>query len=470
MEQEQDHPAPRPDEDGARPEAMSYEQWCAYMGSANGNGDAGQSEKPRKPTITKDSKGLEKALQELGYEYRYNLRAQHFEVRFYEDRTWLEINDRKDATLREVIAERFAFPASKKQQQKETGQAQTAAHFGRVSWQDSINALADRSEVDPFAEWLAELPQWDQRPRLTGWLRMVFDIEESEPGTAEHSLVSWASRTLLLGPIARAFMPGYKLDEMVVLIGPQGCGKSTAIRWLLPPDERDEWFDDGLHLAALRKEQAEALQGVVYLEAAEMAGGGRAELESLKAFLSRTNDRARLAYRHNPESLPRRAVIVGTSNDRQPLPNDPSGNRRFVPVVVRALPGGAGAVREYLDEHRVQLWAEARYIWAHREELNVHPWLPPELVDVQTEATTDHRRSDELLENKLNEWLVMSRPENFELGEVAWHVGLISAPGEASKMARRDALRLAAALRNAGFEKRRKRVAGGRTYVWSRAD
>ena len=119
-----------------------------------------------------------------------------------------------------------------------------------------------------------------------------------------------------------------------VLIGPQGIGKSSALRLALPPDHPG-WFADGLNLAAFPKERAEALQGRVIVEVAEMAGSTRAELESLKSFLSRTDDGSvRLAYRRNPETLLRRCIIVGTTNDPNPLPNDPSGNRRFVPVVL----------------------------------------------------------------------------------------------------------------------------------------
>ena len=99
------------------------------------------------------------------------------------------------------------------------------------------------------------------------------------------------------------------------MIGAQGVGKSTALRCLLPP-EHPEWFSDGLRLSADDKVRAEALQGRVIVEAAEMAGSTRAERESLKAFLSRTDDGSvRLAFRRNPETLLRRCVIAGTSNE-----------------------------------------------------------------------------------------------------------------------------------------------------------
>ena len=75
-----------------------------------------------------------------------------------------------------------------------------------------------------------------------------------------------------------------KLAEMPVLVGAQGIGKSALLRNLFPPEYADDWTTDGLHLAADPKVRAEALQGRVVVEAGEMAGANRADLESLKSF------------------------------------------------------------------------------------------------------------------------------------------------------------------------------------------
>ena len=120
------------------------------------------------------------------------------------------------------------------------------------------------------------------QPRLDSWLGEVFRTDSG------CELTKWASVFVLLGAVWRTYEPGTKLDEMPVLNGEQGCGKSTALRLLLPP-EHPEWFADGLHLASDPRTRVEALQGRVIVEASEMAGITRAELESLKAFLSRTD-------------------------------------------------------------------------------------------------------------------------------------------------------------------------------------
>ena len=284
----------------------------------------------------KDAAALEAALDKAGVRLRFNIRAQRTEMSRDGD-PWQEMTDRSTADLRREIAERFQYST--------TSRGPSQLHFGDASWKLWTDALLHRRECDPFKEWLDGLPTWDRLERARHWLSDVFEVENEG-----NQLVSWASQFILLGAVTRSYEPGTKLDEMPVLIGPQGIGKSTALRLTLPPD-MPELFADGLHLAGNPKERTEALQGRVIVECAEMAGSTRAELESLKAFLSRVDDGSvRLAYRHNPETMLRRCIIVGTTNAPEPLPNDPSGNRRFVPVVLTS--GDVGRLRAYLDHNR----------------------------------------------------------------------------------------------------------------------
>ena len=74
---------------------------------------------------------------------------------------------------------------------------------------------------------------------------------------------------------------------------------------------------------------------------------------------------------------------MGTTNDPQPLPNDPTGNRRFVPIDIATREGGTPALRSYLDKHRTQLWSEAKWLWNHRQHHEQTPWLPDRLKTVQ---------------------------------------------------------------------------------------
>ena len=354
---------------------------------------------------------------------------------------WAASNDRLEARIREDIAFKFVTGKGGKEPLK----------FGRDTWPLSLNAMLHKRETDPFKEWLESLNPWGGDQRLKHWLGDVFRVDDA------CELTRWASTFILLGAVWRTYRPGTKLDETPVLIGEQGSGKSTALRWLLPR-EHPEWFADGLHLASDPKTRAESLQGRVIVEAAEMAGSNRAELESLKAFLSRTDDGAvRLSYRRDPETMLRRCVIVGSTNVSDCLPNDPTGNRRFVAVTVHATDDGASGVRQFLDTYRGQLWAEA----LHRYHQGEHARLPDELKHLQRDSNEGHRRRDDILENKLASWLG-SAPAYFTLQQAALGVGW------STDLSMRDQFRLGAALTSAGYHKTRLSKGGKRIMAWSK--
>ena len=150
------------------------------------------------------------------------------------------------------------------------------------------------------------------------------------------------------------------------MIGAQGIGKSTFVAHLFPDKFRREFFTDNFSFADDDKARIEALLGFAIVEVSELAGMRRADLEALKAFVSRDTDNKRLAYARNQITIPRRCVFVGTTNSQTPLPSGDE-NRRFVPI--RLLGGDAAFIREYMNENRERLWAEARdkYILRNQE-------------------------------------------------------------------------------------------------------
>ena len=324
--------------------------------------------------------------------------------------------------------------------------------FGRDRWGEVLNALLHRRRVDPFKVWLEALPPWDGETRLDFWLGHVFTI-----GDINEDLLSWASRSVLMGVVTRTFHPGEKHDEMVVLVGPQGIGKSTAWAWLLPGEpERSRWFSDGLSFHDDQKAKAEALQGMVLVEASEMTGSTKAEVETIKKFLSRTNDNIRLTYRRDPSPLLRRCMIVGTTNDPRCLPNDSSGNRRFLPVP--CLAGDPAKTRAYLDEHREQMWAEA----VHRARTNHETaYLPDSLKGAQSELTEQYRAVDEVAEEVIGAWLDKNPPA-VTANQIA--SGVNWTPDS------RSIYRITTVLKQMGYT--RSRVSGGvsRTWMWNPPD
>ena len=392
--------------------------------------------------------GLIKALEWVGVDVRFNERSARMELQDAIEAqagrpNWESSDDLKGDELREVIADTCLYPGAK-------GPARL--QFGRDRWGEVLNALLHRRRVDPFKVWLEALPPWDGETRLDFWLGHVFTI-----GDINEDLLSWASRSVLMGVVTRTFHPGEKHDEMVVLVGPQGIGKSTAWAWLLPGEpERSRWFSDGLSFHDDQKAKAEALQGMVLVEASEMTGSTKAEVETIKKFLSRTNDNIRLTYRRDPSPLLRRCMIVGTTNDPRCLPNDSSGNRRFLPVP--CLAGDPAKTRAYLDEHREQMWAEAIHRVREKRET---AYLPDSLKSAQAELTEQYRAVDEVAEEVIGTWLD-ENPIAVTANKIA--NGINWTPDS------RSVYRITTVLKQLGYT--RSRVSGGvsRTWMWNPPD
>jgi predicted P-loop ATPase len=210
---------------------------------------------------------------------------------------------------------------------------------------------------------------WDGVPRIDRWLIDYAAAEDS-------SYVRAASRAMLVAAVRRARLPGCKCDQMPVLEGPQGCGKSAALRLLAV---KGEWFSDVPLTDSDTRRIIEATQGKWIVEASELTqlleraaddeemrkiAPERRPTLDLKAFLSRTHDEARMAYAREVSRVPRPFVMVGTTSV-SPYLADAAGARRIWPIRVGYfdLPRLAGI--------RDQLWAEAAIAEAGGESIDL---------------------------------------------------------------------------------------------------
>ena len=382
-------------------------------------------------------RGLEAALKHLCVETRYNTRAGRIEIRRGKP-TWTPIDDRREASLREAIRHDCMF--------KRRDETLVAAKFSDSDWRLSLHATVMLREVDPVRVWLDGLPTWDGTLRLDSLLGDLWGC------TGE--LATWASRYLVLGAIQRTLKPGCLLREIPVLIGGQGAGKSGLI-WALSSDR--QWHSDGLDFTDRTQARIESTLGKLYVEASEMAGT-RQEVEGIKAYISRRSDYVRLAYAHHPEDRPRRFVIIGTANDSGTgvLPQDASGNTRFVPVQIDAERSLVGAVEPWIRERRDQLFAEAlvRYRAGERANLGV------EYRDAQADAIEQHERVDAGMQERL---------ASIEIPPATTLRDIVRLLGEPATYIDRNAHRLEQALTRRGYRPDGRRGEDGQTLrVWRR--
>ena len=204
---------------------------------------------------------------------------------------------------------------------------------------DCVSRVARDNPRHPVRDYLAGLA-WDRRERLTHWL---LDYLGADGPPAYLEAVGPA---FLVSAVARVMRPGCQADHVLVLEGPQGTGKTSAVRILGRP-----WIAEGIPDLA-NKDAALHLAGVWLVELSELAGMRRSEVEHVKAFLSRNVDRYRPPYGRRTVDEPRQCVFVATTNEAAYL-RDPTGNRRFWPVRCTNIDLAA------LERDRDQLLAEA---------------------------------------------------------------------------------------------------------------
>src|SRR3984893_9713188 len=208
---------------------------------------------------------------------------------------------------------------------------------GRDVAQAAIDGVARDRSFHPIRDYLHDL-EWDRHPRLGTWTSAFL-------GAAGTPYTSEVGIKCLLSAVARVMQPGCKVDSVPILEGPQGVGKSSALRALFGPWFTDEIADLGSKDAALQT------QGAWLIELAELDSLHRAEISKIKAFLSRTTDRFRPPYERRVIENPRQCVFAGTTNSEAYL-KDETGGRRFWPIRVREIDlDGLGAARD-------QLWAQ----------------------------------------------------------------------------------------------------------------
>ena len=204
---------------------------------------------------------------------------------------------------------------------------------------DALIAVAHQSIISPVRHYLEEL-HWDGQPRIGTWLTIYC-------GAADTTFVGAAGQAWLISAVARALDPGCKADCALILEGPQGAGKSSALRTLAGP----AWFFDGLRDFA-SKDASSGLRGKWIIELPELAAMRRTDVELVKAFLSRSEERYR-----PPTAATRCSSRAAASS---PAPPTAATTSPTTPATAGSGRSPVGTIDlDALARDRDQLWAEA---------------------------------------------------------------------------------------------------------------
>ena len=282
--------------------------------------------------------------------YGHNLRLNEMtgKPEWYDVRqkTWREWTDAQESEARAYFEDNYGM-------------------YSQVKLSDALAIYFKDHKVNPMLRILESM-EWDGKPRVEHFLRDVMKAEDSP-------YIRECSRLIFAGGIHRAYEPGCKFDDMIVLIGGQAAGKSTIVRWL----NLDENFFREIKTIS-GKEGIETIRGVWIGEVAELMAMTRVkEAEAVKAYITSQEDSYRPPYGKHVQTIPRRCMFIGTTNNPQFL-TDKTGNRRFYPVKVQSyaykLYDNEEAVKEYIR----QAWAEAVHMY---KEGKLQPFAKKDVLE-----------------------------------------------------------------------------------------
>ena len=214
------------------------------------------------------------------------------------------------------------------------------------------------SEYNPAQAFLTTLPKWDGQNHIARIFGRIPGISSEQLNYLtiwlRSAVAHWLQMDMLHG------------NECVpTFIGAQGCGKTTFVRRLLPPELR-EYYLDHLNLSnKFDKEMALTNNLIVNLD--ELEAIGVKQQSKLKQTLSVSKVNGRPIFGRTQQDRPRFASFVATTNNPHPL-TDPTGSRRYICI---QIPDGH-LINNEGDIDYQQLYAQVVY---ELQELKAPYWF-----------------------------------------------------------------------------------------------
>lgn len=313
-----------------------------------------------------------------------------------------------------------------------------AQYEGLETWDADIRRYLDSDRIpayNPVEEYLWNIGPWDGKDRI-GLLagRVVCDRPEA-----------WRQRfhTWFLSMVAhwQGIDRKHANSTVPLLIGDQGCGKSTFCASLLPRDLSD-YYTDSIDLSN-RREAERALNRFLLINMDEFDSISPSYQGFMKHIIQKAVVQSRVPYGSVTEQLRRYATFIATSNNFDLL-TDPTGSRRFICVEVKGIIDNRQPIdyRQLYAQAVAELQQGARYWFSHEEE---------------AEITNDNRRFQRVPLEEESFHLHFHRPANGEKYEELTCVEIlerIKKHQKSFKYTDKTAMRLGRMLK-AGFDCRR---------------
>lgn len=243
----------------------------------------------------------------------------------------------------------FATKLSVKIEESFRGPKGGAIVFTEPNIQKMIDLIAQENAFHPVVDYVNSLPIWDRTPRIEKVIKEILGAEEKP-------LFQVFIKKFFISLIARPLNPGMQKDEVFILFGDQGIGKTTFFRII-----GGKWHsDDSINLRDVGRAY-DTINSCWLYEFSELGSLKKGDNDSVKLFLSKKFDKIRKAYDRRQSYWARQSVAVGSTNDERFL-TDPTGSRRYWIVPCNKIDN------EKLKDWKEQLLAEAKFLYESGEK------------------------------------------------------------------------------------------------------
>ncbi len=210
---------------------------------------------------------------------------------------------------------------------------------------DQLDVIADECRYNPVLE-MFRAREWDGQDRVND----IFGIWKLTDPFSQLLIRKWLIQCVAMAHNSLAH--SISADGVLVLNGPQGIGKTSSLRQLVP---NPIWFKEGADIDPRNKDSIIQATQHWICELGELERTTRRDQAALKAFITAASDQFRTPYARKAIARPRRTSFCGTVN-REDFLVDDTGNRRYWTVSVQSMDLTALFSLDF--EWKLQLWAQ----------------------------------------------------------------------------------------------------------------
>ena len=262
---------------------------------------------------------------------------------------------------------------------------------------DVLKTVANKQTFNSATDLLDKL-KWDGIPRLE---TLFIDHLKVEDTTLNRRI----TKVWIMGAIKRLYEPGTPNENVLILTGGQGVGKSLTLKWLAG----DFGFDAAINISSNEQEYGMKLQNCWMCCFDELSGLSKKAAAEYKNWFSLTHDAFRFPYGKSVDSYPRHNAYCATTNDTTFLKDYSDNNERRMWVLECHGTKEDGYKNVELRTNKLwrQIMAEA--VFYYKKDVDFIPYLGADYVDLLADA---QKKFKDYNDDNLGEMLceILDRP------------------------------------------------------------